>query len=88
MHANFISSKDTGETRTIYVWSDNQEIKLGNETNDIIKELFKFFKNNYQKEDTTLRKESNFVFESVDLLSYSVHKISLKKGKSYTKSPE
>ena len=88
MHANFISSKDTGETRTIYVWSDNQEIKLGNETNDIIKELFKFFKNNYQKEDTILRKESNFVFESVDLLSYSVHKISLKKGKSYTKSPE
>ena len=88
MHANFISSKDTGETRTIYVWSNNQEIKLGNETNDIIKELFKFFKNNYQKEDTILRKESNFVFESVDLLSYSVHKISLKKGKSYTKSPE
>ena len=23
MHVNFISSKDTGETRTIYVWSDN-----------------------------------------------------------------
>ena len=25
-HVNFISSKDTGETRTIYVWSDNEEI--------------------------------------------------------------
>ena len=25
MHINFISSKDTGETRTIYVWSDNKE---------------------------------------------------------------
>ena len=30
MHANFISSKDTGETRTIYVWSDNVEIMKGN----------------------------------------------------------
>ena len=28
------------------------------------------------------------VFESVDLLSYSSHKISLKRGKSFTKSPE
>ena len=44
-HVNFISSKDTRDTRTIYVCSDNEEIRLGNETNDIIKELFKpFFK--------------------------------------------
>ena len=30
MRVNFISSKDTGETRTTYVWSDNEEIRLGN----------------------------------------------------------
>ena len=88
MHVNFISSKDTGETRTIYVWSDNEEIRSGNETDDIIKELFKAFLNNYQKEKTILRKGSNFLYESVDLLSYSFHKISLKRGKSYIKSPE
>ena len=35
-----------------------------------------------------MRNGSGFVFESVDLLSYSVHKISLKRGKSYIKSPE
>ena len=35
-----------------------------------------------------LRDGSNFVFESVDLLSYHVHKTSLKRGKSYMKSPE
>ena len=28
MRVNFISSKDTGETRTIYVWSDNVSIIL------------------------------------------------------------
>ena len=32
MHVNFIYSKDTGETRTIYVQSDNEEIRSGNET--------------------------------------------------------
>ena len=31
---------------------------------------------------------SNFVFESVDLLSCHFHKTSLKRGKSYIKSPE
>ena len=49
MHVNFISSKDTGEVRTIYLWSDNEEIKQGNEADDIIKGLFNSFLNNYQK---------------------------------------
>ena len=88
MHVNFISSKDTGETRTICVWSDNEEIRSGNETDDIIKKLFKSLLNNYQKEEIVLRKGSDFVFESVDLLVYHLHKISLKRGKSYIKSPE
>ena len=35
-----------------------------------------------------MRKGNDFIFESVDFLSYSVHKIGLKKGKSYIKSPE
>ena len=41
MHVNFISSKETGETLTIFVWSDNEEIRSGNEIDGIIKELFK-----------------------------------------------
>ena len=52
------------------------------------KNFFKSFLNNYQKEEIILRKGSDFIFESVDLLSYSFHKISLKRGKSYIKSPE
>ena len=88
MHVNFVSSNDTGETRTIFVWSDNDEIRLGNETDDIIKGLTNFFLNNYQKEELILRNGSGFVFESVDLLSYHIHKTSLKRGKSYIKSLE
>ena len=44
--------------------------------------------NNYQKEELILRNGSNFVFESVGLLSYHIHKTSLKRGNSYIKSPE
>ena len=39
MHVNFISSKDTGETRTIYVWNDNVKIMWGSDTDDIIRWL-------------------------------------------------
>ena len=35
-----------------------------------------------------LRNGSNFVFESVELLSYHIHKRNLKRGRSYIKSPE
>ena len=50
MSVNFISSNDTGEIRTFYVWNDNEEIRSGNETNDIIKRLLKPFLTNYQNE--------------------------------------
>ena len=35
-----------------------------------------------------MRKGSDFIFESVELLDYRLHKISLKRGKSYIESPE
>ena len=88
MHLNFLSSNYTGEIRTIFVRSNNEEIRLGNETDDFIKGLINSFLNNYHKETTILRNGSNFVFESVDLLSYHIHKVSLKRGKSYINSPE
>ena len=36
MHINFVSSNDTGEVRTVFAWSDNEEIRLGNETDGIV----------------------------------------------------
>ena len=47
MHVNFVSSNDTGEVRTVFVWRDNKEIRLGNETDDVIKGLINSFLNNY-----------------------------------------
>ena len=88
MHANFVSSNDTGETCTTFVWSDNEEIRSGNEIGDIAKGLLNSFLNNYEKEETVLANRSNFLFESADFLSYHIHKASLKRGKSFMKTPE
>ena len=85
MHVNFISSKDTGETRIYYMWSDNVSIMQGKDTNDIIREIFNSFLYNYQKELKNI-KRSDIVFESIDLLDYKIHRVRLKRGGSYIKS--
>ena len=87
MCVNFISSKVTGETRTIYVWSDNESIMWGSDTDDIIRELFRSFLHNYQ-EELKIIKGSDFVFESVELMDYKLHRVRLRRGGSYIKSPE
>ena len=43
--------------------------------------------NNHQ-EKFKIIKGSNFVFENVDVLDYKLHKVSLRRGGSYAKSPE
>ena len=87
MHVNFISSKDTGETRIYYIWSDNVSIMQGEDTNAIIREIFRSFLHNYQQE-LKMIKGSNFVFESVDLLDYKLQRVRLRTGGSYIKSLE
>ena len=72
----------------LFLRSDNEDIRLGNETNEIINRLFESFLSNYQKEEKILKNGSYFVFESVDLLVYHTHKTNLKRGKSYIKSSE
>ena len=88
MDVNFISTNDTGEIRTFYVPSDNEEIRSDYETPGIISKLVKSFLSNYQEEEEISRSRSNFVFESVDLLSVHIDKTNLKRGKSYIKSPK
>ena len=80
MCIKFVSLMDTKDTRTFFVWSENNEIRLGNETDDIVKNLIDSFLNSYQKEQEVLREGSNFVFENVKSLKYCIHKTSLKRG--------
>ena len=74
MRVNFISSKDTGETRTIYVWSDNVSIIRDSDTDDINGALFRSFLHNYQ-EELKIIKGSDFLFESVELIDYKLHRV-------------
>ena len=74
MQISFISFLDSGEICTMDSKSDNIEITIDNEADDIIKELFESFKKRYQEGLETKMKGSQFVFESVDLLYYSLHK--------------
>ena len=68
--------------------SDNVEITMGSKIDDIMKSLFESFLKKYQKNLNEKMKDSKFVFESVDLLYYSFHKISLNRGEPYQKSPK
>ena len=49
MQISFISSLETGEIRRMHSRSENIQILMGSETNDIIKELFKSFLQKYQE---------------------------------------
>ena len=49
MSINFISSKDSDETRNMHKKSDNVEIIMGSETNNIIEELCASLLQKYQE---------------------------------------
>ena len=88
MRINFISSLDTYEFRIMYSSSNNAKIMKSTETDGIVNELFESFLKKYQEGLETKMEGSNFIFESVDLLCYSLHKISLNRGGSYIDSPD
>ena len=49
MAINFISSKDSDETRTVHTKNNKVEIMMSSETNEIIEELFESFSQKYQE---------------------------------------
>ena len=94
MEFNFISSKDSEDSKdlngtcTMHTTSDSIEIMIANETDEIVEELFESLLQKYQEELEKLMKRSKFVFDSVDLLYYKLHRITLNRGESYIDSPE
>ena len=59
MSVSFMHTTDKEKTRSFYVRSDNVEIRLSTNTNDVIAKIFESFLNNYQKEEQILRNGSN-----------------------------
>ena len=68
--------------------SNNIEIMIGSETNEVIQELFESLLQRYQKELEESMKGREFVFDDVNALYYDFNKISLSRGKSYIDSPK
>ena len=84
MWINFIFSKDCDKIRNMHTKSNNIEIIMGSETNDIIEELCESLLQKYQEWLEESMRGSEFIFNSVDLLHYNLQKISLnRKGSSY-----
>ena len=88
MAINFISSKDSDETRTMHTKSNNVEIMIGSETKEIIMNLFRSFLQKYQEGLEESMRGSEFVYDSVDILYYNLNKVSLSRGGSYIDSPK
>ena len=85
MAINFISSKDSNETRIMHTKSNNVEIMVGSETNEIIIESFL---QKYQEGLEESMRGCEFVYDSVDVLYYNLNKVSLSRGGSYIDSPK
>ena len=86
---NFISlNPGSDETRIMHMSSDNNEIMIGDDNDDIIEELFKSFLQKYEDNLQNKMKGSDFEFDGVNFLYYDFNKISLNRGRSYIDSPK
>ena len=88
MAINFISSKVSDEIRIMHTKSNNVEIMIGSETDEIIKTLFESFLQKYQEGLEESMRGSECAYDSVDALYYNLKKVSLSRGGSYIDSPK
>ena len=61
---------------------------MGNETDEIIEEPFESLLQKYKEGLEGTMRGSNFVFDSIDLQHYNLHKISLSRGGPCIDSPK
>ena len=80
MSINFISSKDSNETRAMHTKSHNIEIMMGSKRDKIIIEPSESLLQNYHKDLKETMRGSEFINDSVDSV--------LKRGGSYIDSPK
>ena len=84
---NFISSKDNDEECVMHSNSDNIEIMINDEADQVIKELFDSGKNRSQNNLESI-KGSEFIFDYVYLMYYKCHKINLNRSGPYIDPPD
>ena len=76
-----ICSKNFEETCSIYSASDNIEIFMSSDTDEVINRLFDTMLQKFQEaRETSFERGSKFIFENVDLLYYYFHRIDMRRG--------
>ena len=84
-----ISSKNFEETRFVYSASDNIEIFMGSDTDEVIDKLFDTMLQKFQEaRETSFERGSTFIFENADLSYYYFHRIDMRKSGSYIETFE
>ena len=81
------SSIDNNEECVMHSKSDNIEIMISDETDEVIEDLSDSLKNRYQNNLESM-KGSAFVFDYVHLFYYKFHKVSPNCGGSHIDSPD
>ena len=85
---NFISPKDVDEERVMHSTSNNTKSMTYENSNDVVDELFESLLSKYQIGLETSIRESDFIFDSVQILHYKCHKINFKSAGSYIDSSD
>ena len=86
---NFISLKPgSDETRIMHTRSDNIEIMIGDDNDDVTEELFNSFLQKYEENLQNKMRGLELEFDGVNFLYYDFNKISINRGGSYIDSPK
>ena len=89
IEVSFISLKPgSDETRIMYTRSDNIEMMLGDDNDDIIEQLFESLLQKYEENLQNKMKGSEFEFDGVNFLYYDFNKTNINRGGSYIDSPK
>ena len=84
----FTPIHDYNDKQPLYVKTKNVEIKMGSDTNGIVKELFESVNQKYQELMEYSAKNSGLILEGVELLYYYINKITINRVGSYIEPPE
>ena len=86
---NFISLKPgSDKVRVLYTRSDNEEFLNGNDTDEVIKSLFKSFLQRFEENFQEKMRGSDFEFDGINFFYYDFNKASICRGESYIDSPK
>ena len=86
---NFISLKPgSDKMHVMYTRSDNEEFMNGDDTDEVIKSLFKSFLQRFEENLQEKMRGSDFEFDGINFFYYNFNKTSIYRGGSYIDSPK